>query len=263
MQNKFAIGAALAVAFALGATIVAYSSAQGDARTFSADQESEIREIVRQYIIENPEVMLESLNAHMARERTLAQAQSKDAARNNLAALTDPAHGYVTGKNPGGANVAVIELFDYHCGFCKKATGFVQDLTKSDADVKVVFREFPILRQESDEAAEFALAAKAQGKYQELHFALMNSSGLLTKDRIEDIAGSLGVDFSALEKAAGGQDIDAAIEETHRIADEMGVSGTPTFIIASLNGEFVEVIEGFNEPVIKQAIADAKKAAKR
>lgn len=264
MQQKFAIGAALAGAFALGATFVAFSNAQsGGATSFNEKQEAEIKEIVRQYLIDNPEVMIESLNAHMERERVQADAQAKLAARDHLAALSDPAAAYVTGKNPDAAKITVVEMFDYHCGFCKKATPYVRQLASKEDDVKFVFREFPILRQESDEAAQFALAARNQGKYQDLHFALMESTGTLTKDRVKAIAEGLGIDFAALEKDAKSEAIEASLDEAHRIAAAMGVSGTPTFVIATTDGDFVEVVEGFSEARLKQAIADARKAAKR
>ena len=131
--------------------------------------------------------------------------------------------GFVAGKNIDAAKVAVIEMFDYHCGYCKRAAGQVKELTRNDPDVKVIFRELPILREESDIGAEFALAAREQGKFLDFHFA---------------------------------------IRSNHVIAAEMGIEGTPAFIVATLDGNYIDFINGYSEAALKEKISEAKKAAK-
>lgn len=271
MKTQLAIGAALAAAVVLGATIVAFSNAQGDnadqhkrpTGLFAAAQEDEIRAIVREYLLDNPEVIIESLQAYDMRRREASETQARDNARANLAALLDDAGGFSIASNPAKATVAVIELFDYHCGYCKRATPLMQDLTRRDASVRVVFRELPILREESEFAARAALAARAQGKYVELHFAMMRASGVLDMNRIREIAGANGLDADALLAAMDDPALEQAIDDNHRIAAEIGVDGTPAFIVASLDGSYVEVVPGFSEPRIKAAIENAKKAAKK
>lgn len=275
MKINPAVGAALAGAALLGATIVAYGNAQsakpaqsvkaGEPTTaaFDGAEEEAIRTIVRSYLIDHPEVLVEALDAYSEKERVAAETKALDNARKNLAALTAPDHGFVAGSNPAAAQVVVIELFDYHCGFCKKAMGMVRELTKADPAVKVVFRELPILREESEYAAKAALAARTQGKYSELHFAMMSATGILTKDRISEIARANGVDVKRLEADIGSAAVKKSLEETEKIAREMAVDGTPTFIIASLDGDFIEVIPGFREESLIEAIAKAKKAAKK
>ena len=273
MKTKLAIGAALAGAAIFGATVVSWSAAQPEAQqskapeqtdstSFSDLQESEIEEIVRAYLLEHPEVIIEAVNRYSARERELAQQRAVTGASENLAALMDASTGYVAGKDVKNAKVAVIELFDYHCGYCKRATGLVNDLVKSDKDIKVVFRELPILREESEIAAELALASREQGKFLDFHFALMNSKGTLTKDRILSIAKKEGLDISALEKAQKDASVEYAIRENHALAQAMGVDGTPAFIIASVDGSYVDVINGYSAEAILGSIADAKDAAK-
>ena len=267
MNQKFAIGAALAGAAALGALAVAYSNAQTSSGEFSPSQEDAIKEIVRQYIVDHPDEVLDAVNSYISQRQIDAAAESKKTAeqyaRDNLSELLDDRHGFAAGANPAAAQVAVVEFFDYHCGFCKRSTPFVKELTKSDPAVKVVFREYPILREESEYAAEAALASRAQGKYTEFHFAMMNASGLINKERAQEIAKSVGIDLSALDKEIQNPDIKKAIDETHRITSEMAVDGTPTFIVASLNGKYVEVIQGADTDGVKAAIAEAKKAAKK
>lgn len=263
LNAKIAIGAALAGSFILGASVIGLSSASSDKQKtgFSEAQEQEIGEIVRAYLMENPEVIFESVNAYQERERIAAAERTRVAALSNLDQLLDPETAYVSGKDVSNAKVAVIELFDYHCGFCKRAVGLVQDMAEQDEDVKVVFRELPILRQESEIAAQMALAAREQGKFLDLHFAMMEAPGVLTKERIKDIAEDQGLDVAKLEAAARKPEIDVAIETNLSLAQELGVDGTPAFIIASTNGEYLEVIEGFRPDEVIAKIEEAKKAA--
>ena len=264
MTTRIAIGLALMGAVVLGAVISGFGVAQTPApkaqsSSFDDAQAAEIEDIVREYLLDNPEIIIESLNLYQERERENAIAQLEGGARNNLQALLNGDGGYTIGAAPEKAKVAVIEFFDYHCGYCKRATGLVQELAKNDPDVKVVFRELPILREESRIAAEYALAARAQGKYSDLHFAMMKAQGTLTEDRIKSIAKKAGLKLSDLEKAVKDPSVKAAVAESLNFAREMGADGTPTFIVASLNSDFLEVMPGFSEENLRAAIAEAKK----
>ena len=268
LNAKIAVGAALAGAFVLGASVIGLSSASSDGdrksktgASFSESQEQEIGEIIRAYLMENPEVIIEAVNAYSERERIAAAEQNRLAALSNLDRLLDPATAYIHGKDASKAKVAVIEMFDYHCGFCKRAVGLMRDMTEDDEDVKVVFRELPILRPESELAAEMALAAREQGKFIDFHFALMESSGVLTEARIKDIAREQGLDVARLEAAAKRPEIDVAISANRELAQELGVDGTPAFIIASLDGEYLEIVTGFRADDVLSHIEEAKKAA--
>ncbi|MEQ1929238.1 MAG: DsbA family protein [Parvularculaceae bacterium] len=275
MNRNLAIGAALGGSALLGALAVAYSNAQGDksgqsvkagaptTTAFDGAEEEAIRTIVRNYLLEHPDILVDSLNAYSERKEAEDRSNALATARKNLAALVSPDHGFVAGANPAAAQVAVIELFDYHCGYCKKAVGLVRDLTKSDPAVKVVFRELPILREESEYAAKAALASRAQGKYYDLHFAMMGATGILTKERIAGIAKEKGVDLARLEADINSKVVKESIEETDKVARDLRVDGTPTFIVASLNGEFIEVIPGFSAEKVMEAVAAAKKSAKK
>lgn len=269
LQTKTAIGAALAGAFLLGAIAVGYSAAQPKSTapahkaggSFSELQEEEIGQIIRDYLMENPEVIIEAVNAYSAEQRLAEAERSKAAAADNLPRLLDASTGYVAGKAPDKAKVAVIEMYDYHCGYCKRAAGLVRDLAEDDADVKVVFRELPILREESDYAAEMALAAKQQGKFLDFHFALLETSGVLTKERVHSIAKKQGLNVDKMLAAVEDGAISNMIETNYQIAQELGVDGTPAFIIASLNGEYIDVVAGFDPNLIAAKIEEAKRAA--
>ncbi len=225
---------------------------------FSDEQIQDIREIVRATLVDNPQILMEAINVHQNREQLAEEAQARAGASANLTALLDDKNGYVSVADNNKAKVAVIELFDYHCGHCKRASGLVRDLARTDEEVLVAFREFPILREESEIAAEAALAARNQGKYIDLHFALMNANGVLTKARILDIAKTQKLDVKALEADMQSAEVGVAIRDTIRIAQEMGVNGTPAFIVASLDGEYLDVISGFNADAVMRSVAAAK-----
>lgn len=227
--------------------------------SFSASQESDIREVVRAYLLDNPEILVEAINVYRTRQENAEAAQAKAGAVANLATLLDGENGYLAGADRSKAKVAVIELFDYHCGHCKRASGLVLELASNDDEVMVVFREFPILRPESELAAEAALAARSQGQYLDFHFAMMTANGVLTKARILSIAKAHKLDVKKLEADMRAPEISNAILDTVRIAREMGASGTPTFIIASLDGDYIDVISGYSEEVVRRSVEAAKR----
>lgn len=275
MQPKILMGAALAGAFALGAMIVAYSSAQNNGAqvdetpsrgddlttTFSNTQEDEIRAIVRDYLLSNPETIIESINEYSVRQQAADANRQVDVARANLQALVDPSGGFVAGANPSQAKVVLIEFYDYHCGFCKRALPLINEVVESDPDVQVVFRELPILRTESDIAAEFSLASRDQGQFVKFHNALMTASGTLTEKRILQLAEANGLDADKLKAERDNPEIPNAISATHAIAEQMGITGTPTFIVATIDGAYVEVVQGFRADEVAAKIEDAKKIA--
>ncbi len=273
LYTKLGIGAALIGAFALGVSVIAYSSAEEEptqskapshiSTSFSDLQEDEIRTLVRDYLMTNPEVIIEAVNEYSARERQRSAALAKETAAANLSAFLNPAHGFITGKNPKKAKVVVIEMFDYHCTFCKRATPLIKEITAKDASVKVVFRELPILREESNYAAEISLAARDQNKFLPLHFAMMDAKGVLTKERIHSLAKKQGIDVNKLKISRTKAEISNAIVETHNLAAAMGIDGTPAFIIASLDGSYVDVVTGFRPEELIEKIDAAKQAAKK
>lgn len=289
-KTKYGLGAALLGAFTLGGvTVVSLSTAQpsngGSAETAASDdgrvrvaapirvsdrapvetsfsnlQEDEIRALVREYLMTNPEVIIESVNAYSRQQQARGQQRAVDVAKANLDRLLDPAHGHVVKAQAASANVAVIELFDYHCGFCKRAAPMVKSLINDEKDITVVFREYPIFGAKSEYAAEMALAAREQDKFLDMHFDMMKASGDLTKDRIRKIAQKNGVDFAKLEKTRNEPIVEASIVETLDIVREMGVDGTPAFVVASLDGEYVNVVQGFDTEALIKSIEDARAA---
>lgn len=260
--TRIAIGAALVGAVALGAVIASNGVAQdrsAPSGALSERQREEVEAIVEAYIRQNPGKVIEALNAYAEQERVAAAEGAREAARDLVPTISALDGGsFVAGAAPDKAKVVVVEYFDYHCGFCKRANGLVRELTKNDPDVKMVFREYPLLREESDVAAAYALAAKEQGKYLDFHFAMMEAPGVLTKERLRDIAGKAGLDVKRLEADAEKPSVKSALAANHADAREFGVDGTPTFVIATLDGAFIDIVPGFRPNDIVAAIEEAK-----
>lgn len=254
MDTRVMIAGALAGALALGVAGMSMSSAQQTKSSPVADKDrAAIEQVIRDYLKDHPEIVVDALNAY-AENRAMADARAA------LPALLSEETGYAAGKNTKAAKVAVIELFDYHCGFCKRATPVVRQIINSDPAVKVVLRELPILREESEIAAQYALAAREQGKYLDFHFAVMEAGGLHAPEQLRQIAKDIGLDVAKLEAASQSEKIGTAIMTNRQIARDLALDGTPSFIVATLDGAFIKVIPGFREDELKEAIAAAKKA---
>jgi len=270
MTSKLFVGAALIATFLLGAYAIDFTraapepqsadaNANGDtpleninagSATLSDPEKEQIRTLIRQTLLNEPELIFEAVEIYQDRQQRIA-----------FDILFSEQTGYITGGNPDTADVAVIELMDYHCGACKEASGAVRDLTLEQDDVVVAFREYPIIRQESLTAAEIALAAREQGKYVDLHFALMDEAGVLTEERLYKIAGKLGLDEDKLRTTARSLATQDAIMETVNTARNLGINGTPAFLVASLDGDFLEVLNGFNPASLQGAIDNARAAS--
>lgn len=190
-----------------------------------------IEEIVQQYIKDHPEVIEASLAALDARRA----AEEKERVRKVIAArqadlLHDPSSP-VSG-NPAG-DITLVEFFDYRCGYCKRTAGAVTQLQQDDPRVRVVYKDFPILGEASELAARAALAARAQGKHQSFHEALLAAKGDMTKDTILAVAGEVGLDPKRLEADMANPEWQAIIDRNRALAKDLGISGTPGFIVGT------------------------------
>jgi protein-disulfide isomerase len=216
-------------ALSLAAVLIAMTSARAGEPNLEPAADQSMDQVIERYIRTHPEVIEESLQALEAKR----QAQEKErvkaviaARRNDL--LNDPASP-VSG-NPNG-DVTVVEFFDYRCGFCKRAAGAVSQLQKDDRSVRVVYKDFPILGEASELAAKAALASRAQGKHQAFHEALLAAKGDLSKETALAIARDVGLDAKKLEKDMENPEWTAVIERNRALAKELGISGTPGFIV--------------------------------
>ena len=220
-------GAAISLAL-LGSTLALPAGAQkaepDDARIF---------ELIERYIRENPDVIMEVLQNYVDRAQREARKQTEENNRRLIAenweelkgAEGDPALG------PEQAEVVLVEFFDYRCGFCRRALPEVMALSEAHPDLRVVFKEFPILGPASTLAARASLAAVRQGRWGEFHEALMSASGELDEARILEIARGTDLDPERLRSDMRDSGIDAVLERNRVLADKLGITGTPAFVV--------------------------------
>ncbi len=195
----------------------------------SKDPEVErIEKIIRNYLLNNPELMVEVMRKLEQRQQEAEQRQRLSAIKTHRKALFASANDYIV--NPTG-KIPVVEFFDYQCGFCKRFLPNVVRLLRTDNTVRFVFKEFPILGEVSVVASRAALAAKMQGKYLEYHNALMSLRRGLTEDAIFQVAEDVGLDVARLKADMEKPEIEATIAANRDLATAMGIRGTPTVVV--------------------------------
>ncbi|HXQ83640.1 MAG TPA: DsbA family protein [Xanthobacteraceae bacterium] len=203
------------------------------ARTFSADQQQQIENIVKNYLVQHPEVLQEAMDALDKHQKQAEADKARATIRDNNATIFNSAHQVVLG-NPQ-SKVAMVEFFDYNCAFCKRALSDMLDLLKTDPDLKFVLKEFPVLGEGSVEAARVAVAARMQDssgkKYIEFHQKLLGGRGPADKTHALAVAKEVGFDMARLEKDMASDEVKNTIDEDMKLADALGVSGTPSYVI--------------------------------
>lgn len=216
---------------------------------------SEIETLVKEYILENPEIIRDAIiklqEKEMMQEQELQResiVSAKDALENDP---RDPTAG------PDDAKVTIVEFFDYNCGYCKRATPWVEKaIKKYDGDVRIVFKELPILddrTKTSRLASRAALAADKQGKYEEMHFALMQQKRL-SSDIIRETAEEIGLDMRRYEADLADPTIDQHINDTLLLANRLpALTGTPFFVIGD------EYVSGADTDRLEQLVETALK----
>lgn len=188
-----------------------------------------IQEIVREYLISNPEVLEEAMRAlHAKREAARRKVVRTVIGRNRAAIFSHPMSP-VSG-NPKG-DVTLVEFFDYQCGYCKRSLKPMKDLLASDRKLRVVWKEFPILGPVSRFAARAAMAADKQGRYLDFHVAVMGAPAKLTEASVIATAGRLGLDVERLRRDMRDPAIENYLDETIGLARKLGITGTPAFVI--------------------------------
>jgi protein-disulfide isomerase len=196
---------------------------------FNDSQRKAIEAIIKDYLLNNPELMLEINNVLEAKMDKIQAEKMAVAVKENADELFRPTQSPIAGNTKG--DVTMIEFFDYNCGYCKKAFVDVAQAIEKDKQVKLVLKEFPILSKGSEEAARVALAAKMQGKYWEFHRAMLESQGQANEASALKVAEKLGLDMTKLKKDMAGPEVKKEIEDTRKLATKMGIQGTPHFIV--------------------------------
>ena len=263
MRNTIVIGT-LGVAISFGMLAFGYLAGSGQViaavppateRTVPSMDKGQIEQIVRNYLLENPELLVEVQTALETRQREAQRIAQTETIRGSSDRIFDAEHDGIVG-NPD-ASVTVVEFFDYNCGYCKRALEDMQAMTAEDSDLRFVLKEFPILGPDSKQAhiVSMAFRALAPEKYAEFHTALLGARGRANEAAAIRVALSLGVDEAALREEMKNPAIEAAFNETYDLANKLSVTGTPSYVIGD------EVVFGAQgQETLTEAVRSARES---
>ena len=232
-------------------------SATTHSENISAEQKKLIENIIQDYLLKNPEVIIQSIREMEARDRIAKARKVTDTLARRKADLENDPASHV-GGNPNG-NITLVEFFDYQCGYCKQVFPTIRKLLKDDGNIRFVYKEFPILGPNSVYASRATIAARTQGKYAEFHDALMELKGPLSQARVLKTASIIGLDVDKLVKEIemNKSTSDRIMKLNYDLADDLNINGTPAFIIGG------SVIRGAADLAsLKSAIANGRKEKK-
>ncbi|CAA2142150.1 DsbA family protein [Hyphomicrobium sp. ghe19] len=218
-----------AVHFVSGAARADTIAPTAGGTAFTDDQKKALGDIIKDYLVKNPEIMIDVQNALDEKSQKEQEARLKSFMAENAKSIYRSPNSSVAG-NPNG-DITVVEFFDFNCGYCKHGLPEVQKLIAADKNVRVVFKELPILSKGSEEAAKAALAAKRQGKYWEFHQAMLGSKGQANEASSLKAAETLGLDMAKFKADMASDDVKNELLEMMKLAKTMGVNGTPHFLV--------------------------------
>jgi len=220
------------LALSLGASLLT-TAAGADGLTDMTEAEREaFRAEVRAYLIENPEVLMEALDVLQQRQDAAAAAAELVAMEENRDFIFNDPNSWV-GGNPDG-DITLVEFMDYRCSFCRKAHDEVKELVTSDGNIRYVIKEFPILGEASLASSQFAIAVRllhGDDAYKAAHDALITLRGEPTPETLGRLAADLGHDPAPILEKMRADEVMSVIAANHALADEMAISGTPTFVL--------------------------------
>jgi protein-disulfide isomerase len=200
---------------------------------FSGSQRGEIERVIHDYLVAHPEVLQEAMTELEKRQASAEADKHKEGVKQNAKTLFSSPHQVVLG-NPSG-DVTFVEFFDYNCGYCKRAMSDMLTLLKDDPKLKIVLKEFPVLGPGSVEAARVAVAVHMQDttgkKYLEFHQKLLGGPGQADRDHALAVAKDIGMNMAQIEKDINGPEVQATLEENLKLADSLGLNGTPSYVI--------------------------------
>jgi protein-disulfide isomerase len=201
------------------------------AASFDPAQKDEIGTIVKDYLMEHPEVIRDAMQELDRRQQAAAAEAQKSIVSKHADMLFNSKRQVVLG-NPDG-DVTLVEFFDYNCGYCKRAHGDMSKLLDEDKNLRIVLKEFPVLGQGSEEAAEVAVIVNemAPEKYRAFHDELLMSRGEVNGARALAVAGDLGLDKDAIKARLKEPEVGATINESYTLAQSLGINGTPSYVV--------------------------------
>jgi protein-disulfide isomerase len=244
------IAALLVSTFATGAVAT-------DLGQMTDAERTAFRTEVRQYLLDNPEVLMEAMDVLRARDAAVAAAKEQGVLVEHADAFFASPDDWV-GGNPDG-DVTMVEFMDYRCGYCRKAYSEVEELIRADGNIRFIVKEFPILGEDSLTSARFAVAVKlihGDAAYEAAHDAMIAMKGQPDAAGLSQVATDLGHDPEPILARMGADEVTAILKTNHGTADLLEITGTPTFIIGN------QVIRGYLPLADLQAVVAEVRAAK-
>ncbi len=224
----------------LGLSLITGPAQALDLNAMSDSEKEQFGQQVREYLLENPEVIIEAINI-LEQRNALAEAQAdQELVAANADELFNDGYSWV-GGNPDG-DLTLVEFMDYRCGFCRRAVPQVAELLSEDGNIRLIIKEFPILGDASVMSSRFAVATKhvaGDDAYKQVHDALMEFGGEPTEVTLRRISDGLGLDSDAIIEAMNSDQVTDEINQTRDLARRLNISGTPSFVLGT------EMLRGF------------------
>ena len=220
-------------------------------------QKKEMGAFIREYLIENPEILIEAQNALEAKQQSKRVEQSmRGIADNRQQIFSSPTD--ITLGNPKG-DVTVVEFFDYNCGYCKRALSDMDDILAKDKNVRFILKEFPILGPDSLAAHRVANAVRllAPEKYAQFHRTLLGAEEHASEATAVAVATSLGLSEAAIRKSMAEKPNDDIVRQAYQLANSIGITGTPTYILGD-----EAVFGAVGSEVIEEKVANVRACGK-
>jgi protein-disulfide isomerase len=231
-------------------------AAPASATPLNESQVAAIRELIREHLLANPEIIRDAINELQRKEQEAEVAAQANVIDDQKDLIFASSRQVVLG-NPDG-DVTLVEFFDYNCGYCRRAHADMKRLIDQDHNLRIVLKEFPVLGDGSVAAAHVGVAVNmmAPEKYFEFHDALLSERGQIDGDRALAVAADLGLDTDKLRQTMESPEVQATIAESYDLANKLSLTGTPSYVTAK---EVVVGAVGYD--VLKSKIEDARACA--
>ncbi|PHQ78772.1 MAG: hypothetical protein COB66_08205 [Coxiella sp. (in: Bacteria)] len=241
-------------AFAALSLVTASALAAPAPANFTPPQKKAIQKIVRDYLINNPQVLVESFQVLQTQRAKQKLSKSELAIKANAQQLFHDPNTPSVGSPK--AKVYIAEFFDYQCGHCRAVAPTIERIIKKDKNVKFFFKELPIFGGASKYAAKAGLAANAQGKYMPYHRAVFSATDVLTEQKVQSLAQKAGLNVAKLTTEMNKPEYEAQIRANFALAEKLGIMGTPAFVISNKAGTKFQFFPGaVDEATLQKGIA--------